>query len=1675
MSSLDFVQAADTANMQAGGQSFFGDVGDALTKGVGAALVSGAQGIYNTGVDLSNKIFNTQKERADTAETLTNLDRNWGAYYEAHQGAIDFAGFVAGSIIPGSLAVKGLKAIQAGESFGAFGRVLGYTSRMENAYLNNALTELATEGGTVFTRINQAKLTSMAWGAADNILQTAAFETAAALTAKSSPMLDNADWKDITWDIVKTSVIGGTVFGGGINAFFTNKIIKDAGKALESKQRLMDVLTNPGTIKQSFGDDAFNVINALAELPKEVLDPTVRVIHNKTGSVKVMDSLPEELVGKLLDKTRQKTVDIGILKFEKTLTNVVPNDKTVGIPLAKALVDIWKQGVEAGESPEAISRVLGGHLLNLHSVEGIGTRPLDMSGELRYLNPKGDISKSSDVFSSTPQVAPELTGQAISDNAPGRLKAAPEIKQQIFRVIGDESEATQGVLGRDALSMEEAWKKNFDTVLDPVTRTVSVNPNSAIYQRIDQAEVDFAPRFFNTSTLRDSDTVVPTIADVQTIMKPLTVNSTSVISGNKTYQFSTGIYNAPVDSLEATARHVWAQDLKTIGGQIDIRDISVLEALRVNPSKAGKGLKIYDPDTRSSVFFSDISNFDRFVFQQKYNSTIDRLRELNKVPGAMPKIDLREVAYRMNVSGDWMEKAVSTKFSQKELFNDPGWLVDPARFNSRENLIFRYDTQAVKDANSFSSDAIVAFNQRVKMATDKAMNASAAVIGQEDYKLLITLKDSLAKSADSQTVGASLLGASNADYLDKLRSWGQYTGQIAGNITNKRVSSVVSTLQSPGVKVLSNPPAAAEISAATTSGRLSTDAWSLWKDPLTEKYQMVDNNSFEKILKGGKIEFAKQIPLSEDTGAFLSTHHDLYKARLEQQSVLKAAQGIPDNINPNVLYFPPVDTQRVPFFAFVRQSDGTIFGSSEVSMITAKDAGELQALVAQIEKDKTLSVTYKKGTEEYHKAKGDYDFNRSMNAPVLDSTLRSKGLLGSYLPNMTPEAVVEDFIQYHQRAETKLVRDALSVNYAQTIAELQDLSNRYTAGQTSKFEGLSKLLQRNVKDPFNDAIKLALNVSKQSEFTLWHQTNEFVDALGTKAFRGISKATLDARGGKISWEEANDKLEQFGLGRHFTDEDAFMVAQTAPDRNIIKIALQKANMLIANGMLRLDFANSLLNTISTPILLSTEVSSIKNSFVKDPAMRSLLEGLTTETVPGTAVRIPSTARLIFNAVAAYPADELKLLDRFKEIGTVKGPAALFHAMIGDLSLTPKLIPNKYADIVNSWVDKGARLTFSDQAEDFTRYVSSHVMWQITEPVVKAGKMSVQEQNAYISIFTNRVQGNYVASQRPILFQGTVGSAIGLFQTYQFNLFQQLFRHIENKDAKTIAVMGAMQGTLFGLNGLPMFAAINTQLVGNASINAKNADAYSYAVQAAGKPIGDWLLYGTASAFPLFSEQAPALWTRGDLNPRSTFILPTSPMEVPAIGGSLKVINAVINMAKQLGNGAGIKDALLTGLEHNGLSRPLTGLAQVLKGNATTTKGDLISASSDWFSIANAARLTGATPMDESIGRTTMFRSSAYQAVDKQRTDELGSVIKDKLRNNQTLTSEDWTDFQGKYAAAGGRIEGFTRAVQRWDKAANVSVVNSLMQHSQTMTGQRMAEVMGGDPLIDYRNQTEGLQ
>ena len=1629
MSSYDWIAAADTANMQMGGQSFFDKTTDFLTKGLGGAVVSGAHAMLNTGVDFAN-LFGANVDRFDTQRTLDDFDRNWGDYYAQNKTLVDGAGLFLGSIIPGTLAVKGLRAaIGAGESVGAFSRVLGFASKEQGA-LQAALGELATQGGTVFNTINKNKMAAMAWGTANQALEAAAYETATVLTMKSSPILEDADWKDVVWDVAKASMAGG-VLGGGINALLTNKITRDATKLVSKQQRMYDVLTTMDHTNLSFGDKAFAVADSIAALPKEALDAMTQIPF-KYAKGGVLDT------SALMNATLRDTVSRGYLQLQDTVVNAANSfDKTAGQSLAQGVLGIVKEHTDQALPKDALNLKLGEYLWNLQAAEGIGARPTNVKGTVEWLDPTIDFTKQSP-FTPVKPLNP---------------------KAKAYRILDEQgmAGARNFVLGKDAATFEEAVTAGADTILDPAKKTFRISPKSELFQELKPGEENLKSIFLHTRSMQTMDDVIPTVADIATPKHPLQVSIGGVQAGNKSFPMKIGGFQQDASALELTARYAWAaqKDVK-ITGDIAANDFALMDALLQQPDRFNPGLRVFDSRTKLAVEWNSLTSPETFVFQQKYERAIQLLEQGGK------EADLRDIALKLNVEPKWLQDAVDTRFSQKELFaNKQGWQRQLDSYTQRENLLLHYDASKLEGAAERASGQ-VAFAQRVKMATQVTTDAAATVLGKKWFDLLPELGADFTRQLDQNTVGSTMVAASNAEYSDLVRRNAQYIGTVVDRAVAERTNAALADLQSVGARLMENPQAASEVSAAVTKMRLSGEAYALYVDSLSNKTALVDLGSYKAMQKSGKAQFKELIPLSEDAGSFLQAYHQQHGLRVDQQSVLQKAQGLEARWDKDRFYAPPIDTRRVPYFAFVREPTGKLFSSSEVAMLTAKSAQELEQRAAGLRADGYEVIT-KRGTEDWFKAQGNYDFGRTMNAPEIDGLLRKNGKLGDYFPNMTPQAVVEDFVQYTQRAETKLVRDAVSARYQQQINELTDLSSRYTEAQQSRFAGFDKWQKD--RDPFGDTINLMLNVSKKGEYALWHQANEFVDAVGKRAYAALDKATAGAREGTVSWEDANKMMERFGMGTPFKSAEQFLETQSLGDRNIIKMAMNKANMLLVNGMLRLDAANSLLNVLSTPILLGGEVSALRRSVASDPELAARFAELTSLRVPGTQEAVPNATKLIFNAVKNYFGEGASdNLARYQQIGAVKNGRAIFHDMLDDLALQPKMLPKEWSAKVDGWIEKGAKFSGSERAEEFTRYVTANVMHQLTEPLVQAGKMAAAEQNSWISTFVNKVQGNYVASQRPILFQGTLGSAIGLFQTYQFNMFQQLFRHIENKDWRTLAVIGGLQSTLYGMHGLPFFDAVNTQIIGGANTNPGHYDLYTAAVQAFGKEAGDWLMYGSASAFPLFGEQAPALWSRGDLNPRSITMIPVNPADVPAFQGSMKAIAAVMGIAQQAMGGASLKDALLFGLEHNGMNRPLAGLAAAVQGYSTTSQGDLISANNDFLSIATAARLMGAKPMDEAIALNTVYTSRAYEAMDKDRIDKLGTVIKQKLRNKEQISEDDWTDLMGKYAAAGGRIEGFQKAVMRWDKVANTSITEQVMRHNQTAKGQRMVLLLGGEPL-----------
>lgn len=1702
MSSELALYGVDISNQQAGGGSFF----DNTTMFTGSAVLSGLAGIYNTFVDYGNK-FGMQADMIDVARVLETYDRDWYSYYKENKQLIDVAGFVGSALIPGTFGIKGLQAVQAGRAAGAVGRAvsgpLNFFNSRRDYYLEKGLKELATEGPSTFAYVNSNKLAAMGWGVADNVLQNAAFEAAVLLTMNQSPILKDASAKDIVGDAMLGMAVGG-VFGGALDAIATQRIFKNAVEGIGKKQRSYDTpaLYNRdgksiyGSL--SLGDEVYGLVDSVLSLPSGVLDgdSLVKVANRFTGQTIELN------ISKQLENTLTSTERKLASQIQLTANKLgVQNTPEVGEAVGNFVFKMIKDGKAAGAGAEEIKQKVGSYMLGLENVrtlvDDIALNSKDAE-KYFYIADKVNLEE----LGANANNIDELLKLGTSRNPfPKNATAKP------YEVVGDMSQLK---VTASARIFDEAWEQGNDVAI--IGGRMRVNPASTILRQVTDP-VLVPRRYWNLRTGGVSDEVMATWADMLPAGAKAEDNVLfdGVKSGKKVVNVADTI--EPSDVYTATARWAWASQLTPkmlAGATVKSRDLARLEKMLTLDEGTIGTMKIALEDGR--IVPASTVDIARHIQDVKLNKA-EEFFTIAREAGIAP--DMREVGYLLNVPQEWLEAAVANDF---RLTNETvkNFALPLESYLKRENFVatwasprslvevgnvdralFEATETAAQAKNAKYVDTFVTgdlgFLQRVELAKQINDNAAAAVLGKEVFSQLLDLDArNVAKMSNELGVGAGTFSFSNAGYGDLAKLWSQYTGKVVHGTVQNVANANLEVLQPLATKLLDKPAAGAELGVITTMLRLSPNKMVLAPDStgkmslVVRELTQIDKATGETFINGTKLDEwllanpGKQAVFNiqnKETADFLQQWVAVNAERVNKNAVLANAKGATFGWDPRVVYAPPIDTTRFPYFAFVKSFDGALGGTSDVAMITARSQEELSKLASNIPKE--YQVFFKSNTEEYYRVKQLYDAQMTLNEPRIDSTLRSQNKLGDFFPEVRTESVLEDFFRYSQQADTTLVRRAVETKYGQLIAELESLGKQYTEVATSQMSGAAKLYDRATVNPFKDYILTALDISKRSSYTLLSKMNELVDSAGTTAYRMLAANTEKAKNGTITWQEADDLAERYGLGRPYgraeNIEEVFAVANRPMDRNLIRGTVVKANSLLSTVGLRLDVANSIVNTVSLPIMLGAELQSLRGLAKTNPEALGALNRLTSISPTGD-IAVPSYTKVIGQAIGDILGPNGKTyIDAYRATGEVKNIVSQFQDMLGELAVNPKIGASEWSKKVDHWVEKGATWTRNNFSEDFTRALSARVMDILTEPLVTNKLLSQQEALAYRSVFVNRVNGNYISSQRPIAFQGTTGAAVSLFQTYMFNVLQQLTRHIEDRNARAIITMSGMQGAIFGLNGLPFFEAVNTHIIGNANINDGHRDIYSTVTQAAGKEMGDWLLYGTASAFPLFGDKAPALYTRGDINPRHVTIIPVHPLDIPAVSVGIRVAQNIADVGKKLSAGADISASLLEGLEHNGISRPLAGFAQLAQGYTSTSKGSLISSANEFDAVVVATRMIGAKPIDESVLLNTMFRMQTYKAADIQRLSGLGEVVKTKLRAGQMPTEEEMQGFMKSYASAGGNLQNYTSALQRWSRDANMSVVNQMKLFHNTSYSQRLSEIMSGSSLDDFTTINQQVQ
>ena len=1161
--------------------------------------------------------------------------------------------------------------------------------------------------------------------------------------------------------------------------------------------------------------------------------------------------------------------------------------------------------------------------------------------------------------------------------------------------------------------------------------------------------------------------------------------------------FSTKKFWSPITARnldEVEARFIWAETKAKYeeGMVIHFDDIPLQEGALRN------GLKeVVIDDGKTSYTVSNLDDLKNTIIQNK-RELADKIAAekrngwgMNAGSGAGQNLDTitsEEIARAINVDKEFLEstenasafarqdaqKAYTESHKARGVYGEAGNISFIP-----QNIAVVYETKGIQASGDLTS-ALVNVKQQQKIYQQSIDKVVASSVGDEIAERMYRPGDKAILNSNRYGAGAGLVKFANGAY-GSLASWAENIGKVTADIVDKFNKNTSAIMESTALRLRNDQVSAIEFSRINDIIASTTEKYVISEsgDRLVSKKWLDYENSVasnggkkglqEPVLQEGA---PKEIPFKSDL-VREAVEARIYTNgyRVDKFKQLRNAQGLTNEIDPGVFYPLKAQPKDYPFFAFVKDDSVTGAAAGHTTMIHAASQAELDDMIKMVHERSGFSVYTKTQAEEFKRAMGEYDFDRTLHENYIDSSLKSKGVNSRFFPKTDPAKIVDEWLEIERRADSVLARDVVSTKFGNEFDQLETLGQQYTKSAASRYGVTLKAVEGTTQNPYNDYRKTALNISRLNEHPLLTAFNRNLEQGVSRVYQKIVDTWNEGKGVN-DLERVNDALQKAGVNHAYKNAAEVMLANhTAPQPYVSKF-IRGANAILANTFLRLDPLNALNNAIGSQVLLGHETTQLLKAIRNgNTEVAGELGNIMNISVPGGGgASIPSASKLIANANANwFNMDELTKA-RYKSNGWMTTISEQHHAMIDDLTLagtesTGKLSEKLQAAYAKAKVltEKGEKLTGNRMAEEYNRFVAANVADQITQLGIKAGVLGEKEAASYINTFVNRTQGNIMASQRPLIFQGPIGQAVGLFQGFQFNTMQQLFRAVSEGGAKDAAMLMGLQGTLYGLNGLPGFQYINQHIIGTASGNQEHKDLYTATYGALGKETGDWLMYGIPS-----NMLQTNLYTRGDINPRSMTVIPTSPQDVIAVSAFSKFAGNILETSKKMANGGDFWQSFLQGLEHNTLSRPLAGLAQTLqavetgKVYSTTNSGD-ISFVNDFFSLATMSRLAGGKPLDEALANDELARSMVYKAASKEKMKAATETFKSHIIGNKgsALDQDAVHSYLDSYVSAGGRAEDFNKSVLNAITKANTPRANQVMQSLNGPYAQHMKTMMGG--------------
>jgi hypothetical protein len=1565
--------------------------------------------------------------KVDLSNVLGNLDSSLNTdledYYSKHKEGIDMSSYVAASLVPGTIGIKALRmgmgttAAATASEAGLVGRAIGTFEGLGAKSLQTAKLEVLK--GSPFSYLSREALNLAAAGATVGVVETLAFNTAATLALHSSPYLDKKDAWELAKDAVTDSLYFGSIAGGLLGSS-----VKEAGA--------VGLLGFRQTLKPYKGQ----------------IDSLAREADNIGGAAQSLEAgLPfTAKVGKGKLTPKEATLSGGDLamSIKDNLDNLKAADSLDDFALLERKGLLSKDPVFR----EAEWRKF------------VADKDASITKQERLLE-----SKVKELFADVSEVVG--VSQLVKSISSSSIEKAGALLAGLKKL----HPATDLAL-ENLEKVRAAGRTSQTVVMDLKTNTVVNKPAGASIFDLPKAEQ------------------VTKVANAKVV--PFT--EASLADGSLTGMSGSIMYKK---ALEETGQTAGSLTAKSAGFNFTLeKDLALIDVLANKAATLHPELKIkvagVERTVDEAIKLVAERKIDLIAEGAASGKSVEELSAMLHMPDAK--------VMKPDLIGMTNELAKKEGQSPRYLLAEYDKLVRPTsvnRFLAEGSLDFKARIKLVAEERELSLNKMFAegmafgklpisdfkgsgaagvlkfadaswgdgFQQKLQTLTRlyaKLMNDAAGT----RLAAIDTPAEHVLAGGKTSTAYAEMAGVTT--WLETSLARGQGANLWLAPNGNSYV--VQRNLVTEAVNSLKAETAAAKKAAEAGQQFQGSGAKSV--------AEMLDVMIGSRLKAGiTREQDFVQLTTAETKNYFL-THASLDALSLKNSNELRRLQG-GAQVNPGYtepellsLYMPGPNKAKNPFALIVKGSDNhqNPAYAGQTKVFTFKDAKELLAAKSTAIADGLEAYTAKE-SKDFFKDIEKFDNSLSFNGSSLKNELVSKHKMFASAPeSRSVEQFFADTRDWHMRNELAVQRNMIAMKHADEFVSLRAISYQEAAARDSgivKQNSIQQYLDKGKPTPAEQVINQLLAVQNPG---VVNGMLRFIDEGGNKFLSPVFdavKSVFNKKETALDLEALTKTYEKLGIEKSYQEAIYKASNKTVGENSAFDKAVRNSNMVLVTGQLRLDGLNTIVNIIGSPILGSSVVGlAIKDvgnriATPESQAMFAKAIGVGEAGFTGNSVNFVKLAHKSVYRDTMLAKDSLlkdfasndkeTLVQLYNRLGITQSGAEAVRqesqvAMLDIIRSGEMQNSSKLSEVLKKTINFVAKP--SDFVEGKLQFLAADAGLQIAEAAKEAGHvMAPSDILSLMNTITQKLHGNYTASQRPQLFQGTVGAAVGLFQSYQARLVHRVLDVIDSGDKRMLAEMAALQAGIFGAKSLPGFNAINTHLV--AENNKDKQDIYSGLFDSTNRAMAEGMLYGVGS-----SMLGLNLSTRGAVD----FRTPNNITEVPSVAIWKGMIGQVSDFVTQSANGADLSATFSHAVQHNVFNRPVQQLAAVMSGYSTTMSGkeavnihdNKFQHPDDWMPhwATQTMRMLGGKPLDEAVYLDTVFRFNNYRLQDREKTLELGQAVMSHMRDpDNEITPEQKKQFAQQFVNRGGTLTGFNN----WYK--------NQLSNSTTDAGERLRKMV----------------